>query len=346
VDKHEKGQTITIKINGKERPFKEDQSKDKRKTGYNNGFDMDENVARYETAAAEETLDESFDWILPELNDEPVVKENKIADQPKKNKNKGWIGSTNRKNNASRGIFASVFFAILLAIVIGVSFGLILLKLVITDYAAEEITEPRPTVNQEKPSGGTASVNVPPISAFIVQGGVFSTNQSAEEVKTAVEQKGAPAQIVNMNGKFFLYLSVADSIENAKEIGNELKKNDLETFAKPLDFGGKEISGLQDTERKLLESAPALYETLAQAASEAALAHSISKDTAENIVKQGDLILQTEETKIKNENIKLAISNLANAVEKANAFQKSPEPETAKELQNELLSFLAAYQSL
>ncbi|MDE3839772.1 stage II sporulation protein B [Bacillus methanolicus] len=349
MDKREKGQTITIKINGKDRPFKEAHSEDaeiEKKTGYNNRLDKDEYVTRNETAAAEESLEESFDWILPELSDEPKVAEKKIADETIKNKNKGWSGNANQKNNSSRGIFTSIFFSIFLAILLGVSFGLIILKPVISDNTAEEIEEPIPSADEAKPAGGTASVNVPPISAFIVQEGVYSTSEAAEKAKSAVEQKGAPVHIVNLNGKFFVYLSVADSMENAKEIGSGLKKDEINVFAKPLDFGGKQLSGVQETERKLLESAPPLYETLAKAASEASLTNSVSKETAESLNNQGKAILQIEETALKNKNVKKVRSNLVNAIEKANAIQKSPEQETAKELQNELLSFLAAYQSL
>lgn len=85
VDKREKGQTITIKINGKDRPFKEGHSEDaetNRKTGNNIRLDKDKYAVRNETAAAEEPLEESFDWILPELSDEPNVI--KITDQAKR----------------------------------------------------------------------------------------------------------------------------------------------------------------------------------------------------------------------------------------------------------------------
>ncbi|EIJ79041.1 hypothetical protein PB1_15824 [Bacillus methanolicus PB1] len=347
MDKREKGQTITIKINGKDRPFKEAHSEDadtKKKTEYNKRLDKDEYVTRYETAAAEESLEESFDWILPELTDEPKVAEKKIADETIKNKNKGWSGAANRKT--SQGIFTSIFFSVFLAILLGVSFGLILLKSVITDNSAEEIEEPIPAADEVKPAAGTASANVPPISAFIVQEGVYSTSEAAEKAKSAVEQKGAPAHIVNMNEQFFVYLSVADSMENAKEIGSGLKSNGINVFAKPLDFGGKQLSGLQETERKLLESAPALYEILARAASEASLTNSISRETAESLNKQGEVIFQIEEAALKNNNLKKLRDRLVNAIERANAIQKSTELEKVKELQNELLSFLAAYQSL
>lgn len=347
VDKREKGQTITIKINGKDRPFKEGHSEDaetNRKTGNNILLDKDKYAVRNETAAAEEPLEESFDWILPELSDEPNVI--KITDQAKKNQSKGWSGITNRKNKESRGIFTSIFFSVFLAILLGVSFGLMLLKPVITENTAVKLKEPSPAADNVKPASGTVSTSVPPISSFIVQGGVFSTSKAAESVKSAVEQKGVPAQIVSMNGQFILYLSVADSMENAKEIGSMLKKSGLEVFAKQINIGGNELRGLQEAERKLLESAPAIYETLSAAATEASLTNSISQATAESCSKQGDMLLQIEGTALKNEKVKIVQSNLVKAVEKAKMIQKSPEREAVNELQNDLLSFLAAYQSL
>jgi stage II sporulation protein B len=364
VNREEKGKTITIKINGKNHTFLETARKENERlkmkdkserlieeTVQNNKYDYSSVI---EAAASKEAADEeNFDWILPDESSDidMDVQEYNIAKQPKKQSQKG-IGtiSKNFKKNNRNGMLSSVFLTVFFAILLGTSFGLLLLKLVITENEnpvdQPVIAEPAPEKTEDTPAGGTESITLDPLSTFIVQGGVFSNKGAAEQMMDGTIQLGAPAQVVEMNGQAFLYVSVADSIEHAKEIGAKLKSKGIEVFAKPITFEGKTLKDLQGEERKVMEAAGAIYQSLAAGTSEAASGQTISASTLEEVEKQGSILKDISEDKLKHEGVIAIKTELDQAIEQLRAYKQTPELSIQTKLQQHLLSFLAVYQSL
>ncbi|WP_419393646.1 stage II sporulation protein B [Cytobacillus praedii] len=366
VDREEKGKTITIKINGKNHTFLETARKENERlkmenkserlieeTVQNNKYDYSSAI---EAAASKEAADEeNFDWILPDESSDfdMDVQEYKIVKQPKKQSQKG-IGaiSKNFKKNNRNGMLSSVFLTVFFAILLGTSFGLLLLKLVITENETPVdqpvIAEPATEKTEDTPAsvGEKESVALDPLSTFIVQGGVFSNKGAAEQMKDGTIQLGAPAQVVEMNGQAFLYVSVADSIEHAKEIGVKLKSKGIEVFAKPITFEGKTLKDLQGEERKVMEAAGAIYQSLAAGASEAAAGQTISASTLEEAEKQGSILKNISEDKLKHEGVIAIKTELDQAIEQLRAYKQTPELSIQTKLQQHLLGFLAVYQSL
>ncbi|MBU8879560.1 hypothetical protein BGM26_11240 [Bacillus sp. FJAT-29790] len=359
MDRPENGRTITIKINGKHRSYQEikelDKSQGKQEAERESIQETNvpnreiDSFPSIETAAAQEALeDESFDWILPEETMESDAKEDTIAKQPKRtNKNPFGTISKNLKKNNQNSFLSSVLIAVFFAVLLGTSFGLIMLKLVITE---KEIATEQPVITVENPgdkqSTGSEKLMLQPLTAFVVQGGVFSTSEAAKQFQDETIPKGSSAQIIEMNGQAFLYLSVADSIEHAKEVGTQFKSKGIDVFAKPITFEEKSLNGLLPEEKKLLEAAPTIYETLAAGAAEATIGNSISDTIAASVEKQSAMLSGIESKLLKNDGIITLKGELDNAIQQLKAYKQSPSQATLTKYQNHLLGFLAAYHSL
>lgn len=366
VEREEKGKTITIKINGKNHTFQDTERQENKRmeaenhrdplieeTDQNNKYDYS---SALEAAATKEAADEeNFDWILPDESSDfnMDVQEYKIAKQPKKQNQKG-IGSISKnfKKNNRNGMLSSVFLTVFFAILLGTSFGLLLLKLVITEneIASDQpvIAEPIPEKTEDTPAGGggTETITLEPLSTFVVQGGVFSNKAAADQMKDEAVQLGAPAQVVEMNGQAILYVSVADSIEHAKEIGAQLKNKGIEVFAKPITFDGKTLKDLKGEDKKVMEAAGAIYQSLSVGASEAAASQTISASTLENAEKQGSILKDITEDKLKHDGVISIKEELDQALGQLRAFKQKGEPSIQIKLQQHLLAFLAAYHSM
>lgn len=350
VDKPGKGKTITIKIDGKNRSFEETKAE---KIAYDQK-DYEKEVDHFaskEAAASKEVVeDDNFDWILPDEPPESVIKEYTITKQQKQT-NKKVIGviSSNFKKNNRNGLLTSVLIAVFFAILLGTSFGLIMIKLVTTEKAIEPaepvIAQPKSDPKKNQPTGVETLV-LEPLSTFVIQGGVFSSTEAAKQIQEESIQKGIPAQIVEINGQAFLYLSVADSIEHAKNIGKQISGKGIEVFAKPITLEGKSLEGLQSEEKKLLEAVPTLYEILATSAAEATVASEIPEALAESAEKQAAALTKIEASQMKNEKVLSIKTDMESAIEQMRKYKQSPNPDVLTKLQQHLLSFLAVYQSL
>ncbi|CAM3458000.1 hypothetical protein GCM10009865_35540 [Aeromicrobium ponti] len=353
MDKPNNGKTITIKINGKDRPFQEKNEEKQKETWKPKDLERKENneetefFASIQTAAAKEA-DDSFDWILPEETENSEIKEFKVATPPKPPAKKGFSTlAKNFKRKNKQGFLTSIFLAVFFAVLLGISFGFIMLKLVFTDQAAETVTPPvteTPAVSGEQ--AGTETASLDPLATFVVQGGVFSNNEAAKQIQEANAQKGANSHLIEMGGQTFLYLGVSDSIEHAKEMGADLKSKGIDVFAKEITFDAKSIEGLNAVEKKLLEMAPSLYHTLSAGAASAAVEKSIPAGLLEDIKKQSANLNELQADKIKNQELISIKEELENASKQMDAFQQSGDAASAGKVQQHLLAFLAAYQSL
>lgn len=349
MDKSRNGKTITIKINGKNRSYEETKAEMLEDGQKDHEKELDYFASKEAAASKEAVEDDSFDWILPDESFESDIKEYTIVKQPKQTNKKG-IGaiSKNFKKNNRNGLLTSVFIAVFFAILLGTSFGLIMLKLVTTEKAIEtnETVVAQSNPEEEKEPVGSVTLALEPLSTYVIQGGVFSNIEAAKKIQEESIQNGVPAQIVEINDQAFLYLSVADSIEHAKTIGTQLSGKGIEVFAKPITLGGKSLEGLQSEEKKLLEAVPIFYEILATSAAEASVASEIPEALAESAEKQAAVLADIKVNQMKNEKVLSIRTELQSAMEQMRKYKQSPNPEVLTKLQQHLLGFLAAYQSL
>ena len=343
VDRPDKEKTITIKINGEHRSYLESKTEPLDKK-----MDIDYYSELEAAATKEAEEDDSFDWILPDDHeDENIVTEYKIVKKPTKKKTGVSLISSKFTRNKSGLFLSPVFIVIFFAIIVGTTFGVIMLKIVTTEKIVEnaEPVNALPQPSKEK-SSAIERLELQPLSAYVIQGGVFSNIASAKQMQAENSQKGIPTQIFERDGQAFLYLSVADSIDHAKAIGGQLSSKGVEVFAKSIIFDEKSLEGLQPAEKNLLGSIHSLYEVLATAATEAAVGKVIPDTLIRSAEQQAAAMKNIEVGQLKNERVLNIYEDLDKALEQLNVYKQSADEKELDKLQHYLLDFLVHYQTL
>lgn len=305
-----------------------------------------------ETAAAKESIDESFDWIIPESSDNELEEFKIVSNQNSVKSSKKKVTSfspISKKRNGS--VLRSIIVTIVFAVLIGTSFGVIMLKFFVMDNNKPAVTQP---VVEDK--GGAKDTTKTPASstaaslgaqtAFVVQGGAFSSETAAKEGVAQVKSTGTPAQTLAIDGKDYVFLGVADSLEAAKQLGTHYKANGVEdVFAKQIEIGEKKVSEINESEKSFLEASVSVFQQLSTVTASAISTNSISDETIKAVSRLGDQI-NKDSSKLSNEKVKNLNLDLTKAVEKVKAFQQSKETKTLIEAQQHLLNFLTVYYSL
>jgi stage II sporulation protein B len=358
VDKPNKGNTIKIKLNGETPPYQEFSPKKENEEISNRlpkvikiNTNLPESDIFLETAAAQESVDESFDWIIPESSENDIEEFKFKPSQSSKKKALPKIttfsSNTKKKNGRPLGtILISAAFAVL----IGSTIGVVMLKLVLATPSDKTLTT-GPTEVTEKPvstetrttEGKTiATAAISQLTAYVIQGGVFSSEAGAKETSSNLASKDVPSQTIEMDGKFYLLLGVADSIEAAKALGLQYKENGIEdVFAKPLLVDEKKFSDVTKKEKAFLQAVPTIYQTLSLTSSSALLTKSLSEDASKVLAE----IEEPLKSSVKNKKLRNLKSELVSAEEKVKAFQESKDESNLSDAQQHLLNFLSLYFS-
>jgi stage II sporulation protein B len=348
VDKQRKHSTITIKINGTEREIKEEvnsAASDFQNKKINQKPVQPLEFDSLSEIAASEAVEESFDWILPE-DDDHEIEEYVIAKQPKEKKKSSstTLKKQLKKNNI--GPWKSLISSFLLAILIGTSLGFLVLKLVISDAQIKEepvTTIPEETTENKDPVLTSQNLQLPSLNTFIIQGGVFSSVDSAKVEEEKLKQKGVPTQIIEANGQAILILGIADSIENAKAIGSSLKDKGIEVFAKPYSLAEKNIKDLTEMEANLLKESATIYQGLALLTSSGMISLSVD-ETA--LAKQKSFLATIDKKEVKSGMIEQIRVELEGAITKLESYKQQPNKSLLTEAQQHLLSFIKIYNTL
>ncbi|WML40713.1 hypothetical protein RCG19_03215 [Neobacillus sp. OS1-2] len=366
MDKPKGGNTIKIKLNGETQEYHKEPKKKETKATLeqttrvikidsnkldSNKLDSD---AFSETAAAKEPIDESFDWIIPESS-ENDIEEYKITSSktPKKSslpKIASFSSKSNKNNKKIGRPIGSIIISGIFAILIGTTIGVVMLKLVISGPTDKKVVTDTPVVEEKgetennADTGKTTSSAISPLTTTVIQGGVYTTKDGAKDALSELASKGIPGQIVEMDGKQFIFLGATDSIETAKSLSSQFKERGVEgAFAKVLSLDEKKVSDITNEEKDFLDEVPPIYQTLSAATSGALLTKKIPEDVAKDLAGfDGKLKV----TGIKNEKVKGIKAELSSAEEKVKAFQKSKDTKSLSEAQQHLLNFLSAYYSL
>lgn len=360
MDKPKNKRTITIKINGKESPFVEKNQKDQKESKQiEKKKILDQSQLsgndELEAAAAREHIHESdqFEWILPETSKIQEIDENHqevMTNKKKKAKNIVKIGKGfNLRKQQRVSIIFTMVLVIFFAVLLGTIFGLMLLKIVPANQIIEETTTPIVEEKENKetnPADKNESVGLTlePLSFSVVQEGIYSSQEAAEQSKAEAIKKGVPAEIFSANGKFALFVGVADNIETARSIGSNLK--DLETYSKDFSVDEKTINNLNKEEKKLLELSTSLYKTLIAGSTSINNSNSIPKEVLEQYQTQASNFANIDKTKLQNKVIVQIYSQLEAALVQFKIYEKKPESNTINIIQQHLLTFLASYQKL
>ncbi|KIY22375.1 SPOR domain-containing protein [Mesobacillus subterraneus] len=370
MDKH--GKTITIKINGKHQPVQEvsqsqqHDSEKKRQTedwteiskketersgnvpinehreDRSKVYPLDNDAMVKETAAAQEKTEDDFDWILPDSGEQQSVKEYKFIPKQQKKKKSLGISVWNTKTKRSNWFSKTIIVAVLLAVLIGTAFGVTFLKFV----ASEQGTTASPAANppqagsqaKDQASGGQ-ELELKPIPVFIVQNGIFTTEDRAKERVKLLADQGIAAEQFSVNGQFAVYLRTAGSIEEAKQQADELKLQGLEVFAKPFEISGGKVSGVSAEEAAFLQQSSEIYPILMSGSQ-------VSPDERKKVEDFNALHGTIANRSIEDRNIQKAIASMEKASGSFIGYQTTKDANQLAEMEKSLLSFLAAYQAI
>lgn len=332
MDKPKNNQTISIKINGDGRSILKN---------------TEEEITSQQFAATLESDDEDeFKWIFPDEDDEEI----KAYTPPKKtNTSPNSLYKEFKRSLQKPGrnrVLPSIFFTTILAILIGTSFGIMMWRMVIVDSAIEvdttQVVNQQPET-EEVTGADLAQIELPAIMSPIIQGGVFSTKEAAHNEADVLSQKGVPVKVIEMDGKTYLFLGLADNLANAKIIGAQLQNKGVEIYAKEAYFGGGTVTSLQAEERKLLELIPAIYENLVAASASLAISKTIPSTIQSTLTTQLAEWNKIAEDRITIETIQQLKRELDYAFAKINTFQQTAEQKLVVEIQEHLLNYLALY---
>lgn len=356
---NQKKNTITIKIDGKSRTYQENKQKlkpekmtssktfvedDGRKLEFDKRPVQKASIkeTNYEevAAASAEKNEEDFDWILPETSEEPELEEYKIASYTSKpSKGKSVVKALKEsKNNLS----PSIFFALFFAVIIGMSFGFILLRLVISDQTlgGQEVVTTVPPTEQQSEQANVVSYTLPVVSTFVVQESAYSSVEAANEGKKVLDQKGIPSSVVTTD-RSYLLVGIGVTKESGKAIGEGLTEKGIDIYAKEIQVGGIQLNKITSTEQKLLEQASQLYAPLVTISTSLTLEQTIPEEASNNVTQ-----MKAEWDKINSKEIKSErFIQLKEELDKAISVAANPSKEKSTELQQHLLSFLSLYHS-
>lgn len=357
----QRNRTIVIKINGKDRPLK----KPVNQPGLKTDGKRPENQAKQELSLKKEkkdvkiekeaadqaaaTREEAFEWILPENQRfQTIFAARKKKTQSKKNIRKtGKATKTSFNNSAqNRKMVMSVLFITLFAILVGTGFGLIMLNMVKSDQKPG--TE---TVSSESPGFAENPAGSNPKKAFsktvyVVQGGVFTTETAAENSRAPAMEKGLPTATIEMDNKFFLFLGVADSLDEAKLFGARLQKEGINFYAKEMIFHFSENAGLYPEETAFLKEASSLFDTLAAASITGLREGIIPAESKGKLSSQINNWEKSSESNIQKAELKTIKKELDAAVKKISSYEKEGGEKHLVGVQQHLLHVLSCFQQL
>lgn len=239
---------IKIKINGEERKLKsvkqpKKKTDEKEQDGVSLNFPVlswDEKVmAEKEIAASGAEKEDEFSWVLPEddgevFQDDPKV----VASKKSSSKGKGspYFGM-GRKNSLSTYPFKQYAVTIILAIVLGVSFGFVALNFISNEDLPAALqqagAETEQAASQADSKGGAAGSGEASadIQLFFAQIGKFSTEEGAKTTASEIKSKGFPAIAVEEEGSYFVYGGVGNAKQETDGLSNVYKTSAIEPWS-------------------------------------------------------------------------------------------------------------------
>ncbi|MBS4194829.1 hypothetical protein [Lederbergia citri] len=252
-EKGERNSTIKIKLNGREQTFSEETAI----------HDWQSATKETSAASSEETAEEDFEWVLPnvEKNEVPEYKIiNATNDDIRNLPVKTW------KKNIKPG-FRGLFLSVFLAIAVGLIIGLIIFKTVIQtedSHVALKETATPPVVEKETKKE-MYSLTLPDITIPVLQGGQYSTEEAAVSAGENLSEFGVGKTVIEIEGKYYLFIGVSGDLSTAKSWVSKLKDQGLEeVWAKEISISGNTIELASKEEGDRLKSEINMFPKLAE----------------------------------------------------------------------------------
>ncbi|MED1204795.1 hypothetical protein [Heyndrickxia acidicola] len=332
MDKQQNTPKIKIKINGEDRPFEEEVEI----------HDWKESEKEASAASEEAIEEDGFDWVLPEIQNDQVSEFKKIyySDTSTKEKKKTWKAG----GNPFKG-WSSIVIAAGTAITVGIVLGYVLLKVVIYQEQALKNTGLLPKSQAVETNGNAVkSISVPVLQTSVVQNNVYSSASSAESTAAQLKDSGYPAVAIPMQNKQYLFIGVADSMADAKQVASTLFKSNISVYSKDTQFGGNKMSNATSDEAAFMSKEPAVFQSLNKLISDAVVNGAVDSNALKETGKDVEALNALKN--IQNKHIKSLISAQAAGYKALADYQAGKDQKNLIQAQQALLDFLKEYGSL
>ena len=316
MDKPTRERTIIVNMNGEKRVYKWTASEDP---------GVQESLEQVASSVEEES--KSPLWIIPDAEDKKAAIEGE-----KKAKKKLAFGKVKLDKMRLFGIGLPV----LVALVTGTVFGIIMLKIVLFSGPGEKADiqqggVPALGASISGAEGNSVSKEWP---AFMVQAGVYSSQEAAEERAALLDEEYAPI-ILKQSGQWYIYIGAAGNLEDAKQLAVSFNKKGTETYWKEVNFSGKSSQVYTEAEQKAIK----------------AMLHNVKQYdlvTAKHLMGDKTIAPKPEEVSLGKVPEKLKnMYNLSESMKKLwSQYQKESKPELLMQIQQCSLQFKAEWNKL
>lgn len=314
MDKLDRNNTITIKINANEKAYKDELTKE-----IPNNQVKEEQVeqtqefqsAIKETASSKEVEEESFNWVIPErIKQEPANNHEVQFSHESLNESSIFTVPSKNKKNRKLSSLPQLIVSIVVAIAIGGGFSFIVLKTItakVDSVSSVQEGNVLPVTGDGISEQPNAAIIPEPFPVSVVQGGLFSNKEAAEKQRDIFRDNNMPAEVLSLQGKYYVVLFASDTVDNAKKISSSYKNKGLDAFWKELNINIKSKQ-LSEGEADFLKDTFAIYTDLTKIVS--------SRMLLQDEMESGHLQKQLTSLQSKNTESK-QLKNLMDTLEKA-----------------------------
>ncbi|THE15303.1 hypothetical protein E1I69_00190 [Bacillus timonensis] len=354
MDKHNR---ISIKINGRESKVKKEE---KETPDFVESEKPQIIVENDEVAAAQEEEESDFSWVLPDESlknhsskekDIPVIP----IEDLRHTKGPSKLEYIPKKKKGFQLFSLKQFsISIVLAIVLGIGFGIMILKIVedvnagpAQNEAPSQSTNEAPSSSGKQedtpdtPASNPVAIDLETLSTGVVQGGRFSTAENANTRVDEIKGKGFAAATVKMDGAFYVIAGIGAEQSSVSGMKTEYKEAFPDFFSKTYEVPGGSYTNAGKADSEAIKIDLPVFKELAALSSQAFGTGAIDNGQWENLTKQ---LVPVKE--IKTDNLHEQLQKFHTDIQSAfTQLQKYKNDGDQKSLWQSQQSLLNAYQA-
>ncbi|MED4964720.1 hypothetical protein [Heyndrickxia coagulans] len=324
LDKAKKKAKITVKVGGKK-----EQPEDSVKV--HDWKAAEETAAAQEDSAKEE---ESFEWVLPELDADQIEEFRPIHYTPAPKKK-----SIFPKKTAANRAAPAILFSVVSAVVFGALLGFVVLKFIA--YGDHQTKFPNQQAEGAATGAAQQEARLPALSIGIIQAGVFSTEGAASKVSRELASKKVPSMQLSMDGQRYIFAGVADSPGTAKKMESAWKDKGVELYAKEISFSSKKVQTTTKDEQIFARETVPLFQKLAKETAAAVQNGEVSPDGMKTVGTAAGNVKKL--AKVRQETLGRLKKYETAAYESLAAYQKSGNRQDLTDAEQNLLDYVKVY---
>lgn len=149
-----------------------------------------------------------------------------------------------------------VILATVSAVLLGLLFGAMTLKLFVAVEGGQKTVEPATVATNAFTS--EKSEHSLQLGSYVLQGGVFTKRKNADEWLEKFKKKNVPAILWERGGNYYLFAGVASGENEAAQLAKKLQKKKLDIYVKEWNVS-LSVKNANDAEKKWLDDLEKLW---------------------------------------------------------------------------------------